>query len=70
MADGKLVDFIKMWRQHFIDSMKPAELPYFWKHCPESYAALGIERPKYEKNYRRVSEMPHYYQKTPDSPII
>ena len=28
--DDDLATFEKMWRQHFIDTMKPQFLPYLW----------------------------------------
>ena len=26
-------EFIKMWRNHFLDTMKPQFLPEFWESC-------------------------------------
>ena len=45
MKEKKLVDFIKMWRQHFIDTMKPIAIPFMWQQCPESYEKFGLTRP-------------------------
>ena len=28
--EGKLLEFEKMWREHFIDSMRPQYLPSLW----------------------------------------
>ena len=45
-AEGKLEEFEKMWRKHFVDTMQPKFLPPLWSvdHCNEIYFERKIER--------------------------
>ncbi|KAL4231962.1 Exonuclease 3'-5' domain-containing protein 2 [Mactra antiquata] len=40
---GGLLEFEKMWRQHFVDIMQPKHLPYLWsiEHKPEKLLELS-----------------------------
>ena len=42
ITEGCLFDFIRMWRQHFLDSMQPKYLPELWSvdHNAHKYEAL------------------------------
>ena len=39
---GGLMSFEKVWRQHFLDSLKPRHLPALWSvdHCHEQLAEM------------------------------
>ena len=45
LAEGNLADFIRLWRQHFLDTMKPKALPCVWEHSPVIYAKFGLQNP-------------------------
>ena len=49
MREGKIVDFVRLWRQHFLDTMKPKMMPYAWEQCPEVYAVFGVSKPSEEE---------------------
>ena len=42
IQDGKLGDFIKLWRQHFLDTMKPRAMPINWGNNEDIYAEFGV----------------------------
>ena len=47
--EKKFVDFIKMWRQHFLDTMHPQSVPLFWQNCPDIYESFGLSAPTEEE---------------------
>lgn len=40
-----MIPFIKLWRQHFLDTMSPKELPHAWKQEPEIYDQFKVPKP-------------------------
>ena len=40
-----MVDFIKLWRQHFLDTMKPTKMPFLWVDSPGVYEKFQIQHP-------------------------
>ena len=68
MKEKKLVDFIKMWRQHFIDTMKPKMMPYMWENCPEVYKSFGLSRPTEDELVIELDSKPAHT--TPDQALI
>jgi hypothetical protein len=45
LEHGLIVDFIKLWRQHFIDTMKPKQMPFMWEDYSDIYEKLEISHP-------------------------
>jgi len=37
IKEKRIVDFVRLWRQIFLDSMQPQNLPYVWEPYPDSY---------------------------------
>lgn len=68
MEQKKLVPFIKMWRQHFLDTMQPKTMPYCWEDSPMVYDSFGLERPEADEIARIIKSKP--MQTTPDQPLI
>ena len=62
------VPFVKMWRQHFIDTMAPKTLPYMWQDCPEVYDVFGVKKPSKEECLQIIKERPR--QSQVDSALI
>ena len=50
-----IVDFIKLWRQHFLDTMKPKRLPFMWESRPGIYEKFGLSAPTDEDCARVLS---------------
>ena len=50
LKEKKLVDFIKMWRQHFLDTMRPKKMPFMWEENPEIYAKFDLQKPTWHRN--------------------
>ena len=48
MENQKFVDFVKLWRQMFLDTMRPTKLPYDWPQVPQVYQKFGVLRPSHE----------------------
>ena len=48
MENQKFVDFVKLWRQMFLDTMRPTKLPYDWPQVPQVYLKFGVRRPSHE----------------------
>ena len=48
MKEKRLLDFIRLFRQHFKDTMKPGFCPYVWDDNPHIYASFGIKPPTKE----------------------
>lgn len=46
MEQNTMVDFIKLWRQHFIDTMKPKQMPFMWIDYPDIYEKFAIGHPR------------------------
>jgi hypothetical protein len=40
-----MVDFIKLWRQHFMDTMKPSKMPFMWDNYPAIYEKFQLQHP-------------------------
>ncbi len=42
-TEGSVLEFVRRWRQHFLDSMKPQFLPRLWcvEHNPKSWQSLN-----------------------------
>lgn len=45
LQNNQLVDFIKLWRQHFMDTMKPKAMPFMWEDYPHIYDTFGLQHP-------------------------
>ena len=41
-----------------------------WEECQDIYAKFEVEKPIYDKKYKKFNEMPVYYQKEADGPKI
>ena len=68
MKQKKIVDFVKMWRQHFLDTMQPKEMPYCWQDCPEVYASFGLSKPNADEIAKIAKQKP--IQTAPDQPLF
>lgn len=66
--EKKLVDFIRMWRQHFIDTMHPKSLPFMWDNRPEVYASFGVSPPS-EDECKRLLKLKNP-KTSPDESLI
>ena len=44
LKEEKIVDFVKLWRQYFILTMKPADLPFEWVDQNE-FEKFNLEKP-------------------------
>ena len=49
MKEKRLVDFIRLMRQHFKDTMNPGFCPYVWDDYPHVYESFGIKPPTKER---------------------
>ena len=58
MHGNKIVPFIKMWRQHFIDTMKPQMMPYMWENDSEVYTSFGLISPTEDELNRALIAKP------------
>lgn len=45
LSESRLADFIKLWRQHFLDTIKPKALPFVWEQSPDIYKKFGLAEP-------------------------
>ena len=56
--EKKLVPFVKMWRQHFIDTMKPQSLPFTWENNQDVYAEFDLSAPSPEECNKFIKAKP------------
>lgn len=68
MDEKKIVPFVKMWRQHFIDTMKPQAMPFMWENNPEIYKSFGLTKPTLDDLNKALSAKPT--NSLPDQSLI
>ena len=57
MSNNLIIDFVRLHRQHLIDSMQIQNLPKFWDKTPEIYERFGMEKPVYdEETVKRLTK--------------
>jgi len=63
-----MVDFIKLWRQHFMDTMKPTSMPFMWDDYSHIYDIFQVPHPK--QLYTQIELKSIRIRRTTDAPLI